>query len=281
MVARDEILSWPPSPEWVMTLMPCVQLTYSFLYREYFGPKERELNKILRGGYLDSVETPAEDGADAAAPANDAAARREPGLLANAMNLTQAVMGIFGGNEEGGGLELEVRLDAVVDGDENFDEDGLPREQPPQDAANPAPAPDVPPAAPAQQPPQQDQNQNQRNQAEIIWPTLTDVTNNMATSILLPGISWLMGELIHRFATSSWLTSGVLRRRGASSYSTGLLQNRWGRSLVGGCLFVVLKDVFVLYAKQRRADAKKNRKIKEVPKRSRGGASITTSTTSH
>ena len=136
------------------------------------------------------METPAEDGADAAPPANDAAARREPGLLANALNLTQAVMGIFGGNDEGGGLELEVRLDAVVDGDEDFNEDGQRRDQPPQDAANPVPAPDLPPAAPPQQQAQQEQNQNQRNQAEIIWPTLTDVTNNMATSILLPGISW-------------------------------------------------------------------------------------------
>lgn len=271
MVVRDSILSWPPSPEWVLTLMPCIQLSYSWLYRELFGARERELNKILRGGYL---ETPGEDGEDAAAQANDAAARQEPGLLANALSLTNAVMGIFGGNEEGPQLELEVRLDAVVEGDENFIEDDQGRGQLPQDAANAAPAPNIPPVAPVQQPPQQEQIQNQRAQADIVWPTLTDVTNNMATSLLLPGVSWLMGHLIHRVATSSWLTSGVLRRRGAGSYSTGLLQHRWGRSLVGGCLFVVLKDAFVLYAKQRRADAKRNRKVKEVAKISRGGAYI-------
>ena len=221
MIARDSILSWPPSPEWAMTLMPCVQLSYSLLYREFFWPRERELNKILRGGYLDSGET-AEDGADAAAPANDAAARQEPGLLANALSLTNAIMGLFGGNEEGAGLELEVRLDAVVDGDDNIAEDGQEGEQQGQDAANPAPAPDVPPAAPAQQPPQQEQNQIQRNQAEIVWPTLTDVTNNMSTSLLLPGISWLMGHLIHNIIASVGGT-GCGDRRPASSYLWDLL----------------------------------------------------------
>jgi len=42
---------------------------------------------------------------------------------------------------------------------------------------------------------------------------------------------------------------------------TGLLQTRWGRSVVGGCLFVVIKDMVRVYCRWRMAVSFRERKV--------------------
>ncbi len=53
----------------------------------------------------------------------------------------------------------------------------------------------------------------------------------------------------------------------------GLLQQKWGRSVVGGCLFVVLKDAITLYCKWRRAKNQGKRKVLDYVKggKTKGG----------
>lgn len=285
---REPLQQWPPSPEWVITLLPSIHITYCNLYQRFLGPLERRINKTLRGGNLDNLDAGA-DGAAPAAAAPEPPARREPGFFANAMDMANAVVGLFQGNGEEGGLELEVRIDAAIadaDDEEEADNDNVvvvERDHPPEAAAPPPPAI---PAAPAQRPEaaRQDHAQNNNNNRrernnDIVWPTLTDVLNHMATSLALPTISWLMGELIRKAITGPSITSTVLRKRWYAPPPTGLLQHRWGRSLAGGCLFIVLKDALVLYAKYRGAEAKKNRRIKEVPKRNGDVTTRTAGTT--
>jgi hypothetical protein len=112
------------------------------------------------------------------------------------------------------------------------------------------------------------QNQAQNNQGQAppaednrANTTLTDIVNNIVTSLLYPTICFGMGELLHATLPRRWVT------RPAWGRPTGLLQERWGRSLAGGCLYVVLKDAFVLYAKYRRVQVKQNRKVRNVEKR--------------
>ncbi|KAI1430920.1 hypothetical protein GGR50DRAFT_690117 [Xylaria sp. CBS 124048] len=68
----------------------------------------------------------------------------------------------------------------------------------------------------------------------------------IAGALLTPGVCYGMGELIRRILPSRYVT------KPANGSFTGLLQQLWGRSFVGGCLFVVLKDAFFLYVKYRR-----------------------------
>ena len=49
--------------------------------------------------------------------------------------------------------------------------------------------------------------------------------------------------------------------------SRGLLQEKWGRSLVGGCLFVVLKDAVMLYVRWRSAKMHKERRVLDVQRK--------------
>lgn len=254
---------------------------------------ERRVNKTLRGGNLDNLDAGGDGAAAGAAAAPEPPARREAGFFANALDMANAVVGLFQGNGEEGGLELEVRIDAAIADDavdEGEGENGnvviVDQQQRPEAVAAAVPPPPAVPAAPAQIPaaqvaPQNNNNQNRRDRQQnndIVWPTLTDIINNMATSLALPTISWLMGELIRKAIIGPSITSAVWKRWGFTPAPTGLLQHRWGRSLVGGCLFVVLKDALVLYAKYRGAEAKKNRSIKEVPKRNRNTTSTAAST---
>lgn len=86
-------------------------------------------------------------------------------------------------------------------------------------------------------------------------------TYSLASSVLgalaFPAVSTAMGELL-RLTLPKALTGRVV---GAGGKPTGLLQARWGRSIVGGCLFVVLKDAVMLYVRWRMA---KDHRIRRV-----------------
>ncbi|KAI1651509.1 uncharacterized protein F4817DRAFT_356015 [Daldinia loculata] len=87
--------------------------------------------------------------------------------------------------------------------------------------------------------------------------------NFLAGSLLFPGVCYGMGEILRFVLPSRFVT------RPSSGFCTGLLQERWGRSLVGGCLFVVLKDVFFLWVKYRKIMNWPSRKIKNAENRNR------------
>lgn len=82
----------------------------------------------------------------------------------------------------------------------------------------------------------------------IIAKVVTTVTG----ALFFPAISSGMGEIL----------KALLPPRLVSySRGGGLLREKWGRTVVGGCLFVVLKDVVTLYVKWRRAKDFGKRKV--------------------
>ncbi|KAI0484860.1 hypothetical protein GGR56DRAFT_47349 [Xylariaceae sp. FL0804] len=83
-------------------------------------------------------------------------------------------------------------------------------------------------------------------------------------ALLFPAVCYGMGEVLRRTLPSRFVT------KPASAPSTGLLQERWGRSLIGGCLFVVMKDAFFLYVKYRKVMNRSHRRIRNVDRRNRG-----------
>jgi hypothetical protein len=91
--------------------------------------------------------------------------------------------------------------------------------------------------------------------------------NGMTTTLLFPAISYGMGELVRRVLPASWARPPTYRRP-----ATGLLQYRWGRSLVGACLFFVLRDAFALYYKYRRVQVKLARKVHNVERKNGPGS---------
>jgi hypothetical protein len=90
------------------------------------------------------------------------------------------------------------------------------------------------------------------------------IVNSVVTSLLFPAISYSMGELIRAIAPKGWVSP---TRSWRSRAPPGLLQQRWGRSLAGGCLFVVLRDALALYTKYRRVQVRTKRKIRNVDRK--------------
>lgn len=282
-----------------MTLFPFLQFTYSNIYYEFFGSFEKRMNRALRGRPAEEEQQqPAgQRGAAGHAQPEGQAQERDEGLWATVWGLGQAVVGLFGEDEivleaevrVGGGngdeldeadeAEIEAELmalerQAVIDAlDELHDEERAAQEAIEREvveAGGEAGPPPQPEQGQAQNPPQgqaaQDQAQNNQDQAPAAEDnrantTLTDIVNNIVTSLLYPSICFGMGELLRLTLPRNLVT------RPAWGRPTGLLQERWGRSLAGGCLYVVLKDAFVLYAKYRRVQVKQNRKVRNVERR--------------
>ncbi|KAI0376284.1 hypothetical protein F5Y04DRAFT_266825 [Hypomontagnella monticulosa] len=105
---------------------------------------------------------------------------------------------------------------------------------------------------------EEDENRgnNRRNREDGRSPV-----NLLAGALLWPEICYGMGELLRLALPARFVTRP---RFGAN---TGILQERWGRSLVGGCLFVVLKDAFFLWVKYRRTMNRSSRRIKNAENR--------------
>ncbi|OAQ98170.1 hypothetical protein LLEC1_08000 [Akanthomyces lecanii] len=127
-----------------------------------------------------------------------------------------------------------------------------------------APAPIVPLAAPAnhEAPPAPARRIG-------LGAILSSVSNAIVTALILPGVSFAAGEGLRLVLPKHW-TAAPLRNpwtpfnSGGGGGRPGLFQQQWGRSLVGGCLFIVLRDILRVYTKTRKVAALSNRRVKNV-----------------
>lgn len=271
MARDDTFFSWPPSPQLAAAAFPYLRAAYNNLYHEFVCSYERKWERRIAGLPEPAPETNRRERREQRR-ARQQDAGNDPnrnngivgGLLGAAIDMldipdvaveveVEEVEAHVGDDmahleiiidEMGEAAEEEERanaVDAAAAGDE-----GRRQHQPPaapQQPAQPAPAP------------------RQRG----LQASLRDITNALASTLLLPMISAGMGELI-RLALPKHLTTppggfGRFRVR------TGLLQDQWGRNLVGGCMYIVLRDAFRLYTKYRMAQNKPLRKVRNVDRR--------------
>ncbi|KAI1824214.1 hypothetical protein F4861DRAFT_531093 [Xylaria intraflava] len=102
-------------------------------------------------------------------------------------------------------------------------------------------------------------NGGQRNRAADVGSR--SPIDFIAGALLYPGVCYGMGELMRRLLPPRFVN------KPANGPVTGLLQQLWGRSFVGGCLFVVLKDAFFLYVKYKRMMNHPYRRVKNSDRR--------------
>jgi hypothetical protein len=127
-----------------------------------------------------------------------------------------------------------------------------------------APAPNVP-LQPAQ--PRPPRVRRERN----IAISTTSLADTILGALIFPTIAAAMGELLRHTLPTSWIATpsaswlggwvGTGGRAGLRSRPTGFLQTRWGRSIVGGCMFVGLKDMVLLYVRWKMAQSHRRRRI--------------------
>lgn len=302
LIQDENFLSWPPSPPLVVALLPSLEQAYHAAYHEMFCAWEARMDRQLLGLADPDLQHQAEEqrargagggvgnenadaDADQNAPAAPAAAELapRPAFLGRIMNLIDNILAlpnmqvnfaIQEGNDDDGQIQQEgavgfdLQLDLVGDVEDGGEDEGL---QAPPDFGDiiqddfPAPANPQQGNAPANQPNNQNQNQNQNNGGGAQLQTaLIDIANALAASLLLPGISYGVGELLCLSLPKRWTTPA---RIGMFRMQTGLLQERWGRSLVGGCVYLVLRDAFRLWTKHRRVVNRPLRRVRNVERR--------------
>jgi hypothetical protein len=288
LVARDEILTWPPSPAWALTLMPFVSLSYANLYHTIFGRFERRLNRALRGRPEEEEEEeehqamnpwqvgrtilqmfaddpdpeladiPIEDDGDVEVVAEIMAEVVE--VVEDGQDEAEAEEEAADGDAAEGFIDVRADARADVHADVPAEDPAPPpirddrddrANRPIRDRRRRNPNPNPEPA-----------NPNGANADEgMRLPFLTHLINAMSTQLLFPFVAAGIGSALHYGLPRSWVEQGWRR-------PSGLLQTRWGRSLAGGCVFIVLRDVLQLYTKYRRVEVKRQRKVKDLGRRS-------------
>ncbi|KJZ73301.1 hypothetical protein HIM_07305 [Hirsutella minnesotensis 3608] len=292
MMHHDDFVSWPPSPRLAIAVFPYVRSIYGSLWRELVLPYEIKLNRQLIG--LPAEEQPGNAGRQ---EANRAQRNAEGGILGilqgiiDAMDAEDAdqpeVLEVDNGDELRAQADVEAQGEIVLEvqiGEVGDDEDEIPVDFEPLDMAQemeepqqdevvgevPAPANaravPVVPNGPGHEAPQAPPRRLG------VGALLTNISNTIVSALVLPGVSLAMGEALRLVLPRAWTSMGP--RNPWSFHSTvgrpGLLQQQWGRSLIGGCLFIILKDAVRVYSKSRRVAAMNTRRVKNVERRRRG-----------
>lgn len=242
--ARSEDLllrpTWPPSATMAFAMLPYVRSAYKGYLEVVWGKWERQwLKEIL------PRSTQSE---------NDANGEQD-------LPPPEVGEGI---------LDINVGIVEEWDEDEPQDEEHqagpqLEQEGEQQGGIAPAPLPQegdaaVPDAVPADGAPAPENNRRREGRRFDIQ--LSKVLDTVLGALAFPGIAAAMGGLL-KITLPRTLTTFVPGRAGQP---TGLLQTRWGRSIVGGCLFVALKDAMLLYVRWRMAQNHRERKIRNYDK---------------
>ncbi|KAK4570131.1 hypothetical protein LTR86_002211 [Recurvomyces mirabilis] len=140
--------------------------------------------------------------------------------------------------------------------------------QPPPNIRDDRPPPPQPAPAAAPLPQAQPQQAPERRLAF----SATTLAETILGALLFPTLAGLSGELLKFLLPISWTALPVAARMssifggsrtsGAATASpTGILQTKWGRSLVGGCAFVVVKDAVLVYVRWRMASMHRGRRV--------------------
>lgn len=283
MIRNDNFLEWPPSPRMAIVALPILRKMYFSVWRDFVMPYEVKLNRQISG--LPPLDP--QQAADGALHRQDMERNGEGGFIGLLQNILDvldpdeedpAAAANNGGREARAGGRNEIRLEQREEGDEirvellieELGEDGaeLPngvRNDEQDDHAhwdqaqgeinghppeNQREAPQAPPA-----------------RRMGLGGLLSNVSNSIVGALLLPGISFAMGEVLRLILPRSWTTAPPRNHwlfGPSASGRPGLLQQQWGRSFVGGCLYVVLNDAIRVYSKSRQVAAMQNRRVKNV-----------------
>jgi hypothetical protein len=234
---------WPPLPSTVFACLPAVRTAYNYAYEKAFG----ELNRK----WIQEVQ-----------PRQSETAEGQENNLADMANAEEEMM------DEAGDGGLVVQLDINIGG--GGEEQPPPAGEAPQDNAQaPAGADGDAPLAAAPAEGGGAGNADQGGVHQMLGQQQNEiVTSGIGETVLgalaFPAVAAGMGGLLSYALPESWMSSANWMNG-----RPGLLRHRWGRSVVGGCLFIVLKDALVLYCRWKLAQTHRQRRVMDYDKKTK------------
>lgn len=300
-----DFASWPPSASFSFALLPYVRGLYNACYRKLFAEKEKrwmEEIQARRNTDGENGEAEANDGDPPRGDNENVFEVRidrgiwddweddEPPAQANANAAAQQADDDEGAPApnvqdnrpvpNGGGNEVRMEQDAPAPLQDRADlygrGQGILRDEdegapvPDVQANRPVPnggANEAPPVQPQAQPAQP--AQPERVERRLAFSP-TAIAESVIGALLFPRIANLAGELLLRWLPSSWTRAPAP----SSSWLFNVppapkpfLANKWARSLVGGCLFVVCKDAIMLYVRWKMVQMHRSRRVLDYDRR--------------
>ncbi|KAF1812733.1 hypothetical protein P152DRAFT_457928 [Eremomyces bilateralis CBS 781.70] len=268
---------WPPSASASFAILPYIRAAYNGLYHHFFASYEKQWLKEIQPRHGTNENGQNNDDNDDAAPGvgiememiledsdGDTDDEMPPLVEPAPPNQNQP-------------HTIIVPPDTQPPHTPPVDQP-TPPHGPPQNGPDPnggAPAPNIP--VPPQAPPGAQPAPNRREDRGGQLLLRTTWADTLFGALLFPAIASGVGELLKHALPASWVMAPTLSARfgklagptvvswmdkltGAAK-PTGVLQMRWGRTLVGGCVFVVLKDALMLYVRWRMARDHRMRRI--------------------
>jgi len=237
---------WPPSVAMTMAIMPYIRAAYNEFYARILAPKEKAWTKEIQPRAEESGE-------------NDGQEQNDGGVEV----------------EVPGGLDFELDVQVEIVEEQEVPEGG--QQQREQQREQPR---DIPPAAgqvradPDRIRERAEQEfRERRNHGHIHPQPVQDgaaglpggalllrpkqSAQSVIGALMFPTVAAAMGVLLKAVLPKSWINPPRYWDR----YTPGFLSSRFGRSIAGGFLFIVLRDTVSLYSKYRLAQSHKQRRI--------------------
>lgn len=272
--------SWPPSASLTFAVLPYLRGLYNAYYERVWAEKEKQWLKDIqpRNGRSDEAEGGAANGGQDAA-VDDAAAAEDNNFE---IRIDGNIWDEWVDDEEPEADRAqqrrdrdEIRQDMLHNGPAPaqapaFNEPPLADDEPAAvPAGNQQRQPPLNAGAPQQQRPQQ--NAAAGHQERLLSFSTTALAEKILGALFFPTIASLSGEALRIFLPKAWTTKPLA----SSSFGlrsgrvTGLLQHKWGRSIVGGCLFVVFKDAVMLYFRWKLAQQHRSRRVLDYDRKTK------------
>lgn len=261
---QEEILqvSWPPSAAFTVAAMPYIRSIYNAYYERVWLPKEQRWLKEIQpragtsdteGDDLDVVDAGEHD------HAHDHDHAEDGDIIENAIEV-DVDFDIFAEWNNGDAADNQVAAEdppmPIAQGPAHpLEAAPLENEEPPPliDADDAAPAPDVPAGPRHGQ--RQPVHAPRRIRREHHIVSTTSLADAILGALIFPSIAAAVGEALKYALPQAWVNSPRVGK------PTGFLQARWGRSILGGCLFVGVKDAVMLYVRWRMAQNHRMRRV--------------------
>lgn len=285
-------LQWPPSAAFTFATLPYIRGFYNAYYDRFWLPREQK--------WLKEIQPRAGEDVAEGVPAHDEGPVLDRGADDEVIQEVEIEIDLDIFRGWGDGEEADDN-----DAHEHVPEPIAPRaagpiDAPPQDEddtdsevdiaapprANRVPAPVAAPAPNVPMQPAAPRPRRVRRERAATFST-TSLADTILGALIFPTIAAAMGELLRHTLPSDWVTPPASspaiswlggwvknggKAAGGAGKPTGFLQTRWGRSIVGGCMFVGLKDAVMLYVRWRSAQNHRKRGIVDHDKkRGRGG----------
>ena len=226
---------WPPSSLVTLSLLPWAKVTYDTLYKYLFAKKESAWIKEVQHRRSEDAQDD-----DEQAPNEQQNANQEAAV-------------------EGDGQVIELGFEVELEDDEEDAEPPAAVEQQEDRQQNDRPAVGEP-QGPGQQQGVQERRQGGINAANAVPIILNVLLEKTLGALFFPFAAAAVGQTLKLTLPLRWVASPKTAWWGRPK-ATGFLQTQFGRTVAGGCLFVVLRDSVSLYSKFRMAQLHRQRRI--------------------